>query len=388
MKKILSPLLALALAIVFAACQAAEPSSSVPSSLAPSESSQLSSAVEEGAASSSQLAEPSEAPAGSSALEGSSETGENGGVLIAYFSWAENAVLEEGVDAMTSPSVSDSGNVQQLAGWIQEETGGELFSIQVTDPYPSDWDTCLERANEERGQDARPALVEPQVDNLEQYDTVFLGYPNWWYGVPMALLTFLEENDLSGKDVYLFCSHGTGGLARSVEIITEAVPEANISDNIFDCYEEDAPASQGDIQAWVGELGFSQPQETTSIEMEESNVETNQISVTCGDTQVVYELNDSPAAQSLLSQLPLTVAVEDFSTNEKVFYPPQELDTSDTPLAEGGAGTLAYYAPWGDVVLFYDSFSANSSLFELGEAVSGAEDISQMTGTITVETVE
>ena len=384
MKKLLTPLMALALAIVFTACQAA-PSSSVPSSPAPSESSQISSVVEEGAASFSQLEEPSEAPAESSALENSPEAVESS-VLIAYFSWAENAVLEEDVDAMTSPSVSDPGNVQQLAGWIQEETGGELFSIQVTDPYPSDWDTCLERANQERGQNARPALVEPQVENLDSYDTVFLGYPNWWYGVPMALLTFLEENDLSGKDVYLFCSHGTGGLARSVEIITEAAPEANISDNIFDCYEEDAPASQGDIQAWVGELGFSQPQNTT--ETEEENVETSQISVTCGDMQVVYALNDSPAAQGLLSQLPLTVEVEDFSTNEKVFYPPQELDTSDTPLAEGGAGTLAYYAPWGDVVLFYDSFSANGSLYELGEAVSGVENIGQMSGTITVETVE
>lgn len=386
MKKLLTPLMALALAIVFTACQAA-PSSSVPSSPAPSESSQLSSAVEEGAAASSQLEEPSEAPAESSALEDSPEAVESS-VLIAYFSWAENAVLEEGVDAMTSPSVSDPGNVQQLAGWIQEETGGELFSIQVTDPYPSDWDACLERANQERGQDARPALVEPQVENLEQYDRVFLGYPNWWYGVPMALLTFLEENDLSGKGVYLFCSHGTGGLARSVEIITEAAPEANISDNIFDCYEEDAPASQGDIQAWVAELGFSQPQETTSSETEETDMESTQIAVTCGDLQVVYALNDSPAAQSLLSQLPLTVAVEDFSTNEKVFYPPQELDTANTPLAEGGAGTLAYYAPWGDVVLFYDSFSANGSLYGLGEAVSGAENIGQMSGAITVETVE
>lgn len=386
MKKLLTTLMALALAIVFTACQAA-PSSSVPSSPAPSESSRLSSAVEEGAASS-QLAEPSEAPAESSALENFSETGENGGVLIAYFSWAENAVLEGEVDAMTSPSVSDPGNVQQLAGWIQEETGGELFSIQVTDPYPSDWDACLERANQERGQDARPALVEPQVENLDSYDTVFLGYPNWWYGVPMALLTFLEENDLSGKDVYLFCSHGTGGLARSVEIITQAAPEANISDNIFDCYEEDAPASQGDIQAWVAELGLSRPQETTSSETEETDMESAQIAVTCGDLQVVYALNDSHAAQSLLSQLPLTVEVEDFSTNEKVFYPPQELDTANTPLAEGGAGTLAYYAPWGDVVLFYDSFSANSSLYELGEAVSGAENIGQMSGAITVAAVE
>ena len=177
MKKLLTPLMALALAIVFTACQAA-PNSSVLSSPAPSENPQLSSAVGESAASS-QLAEPSEAPAESSALENSSETGENSGMLIAYFSWAENAVLEGEVDAMTSPSVSDPGNVQQLAGWIQEETGGELFSIRVTDPYPSDWDACLERANQERGQDARPALVEPQVENFDSYDTVFLGYPNW-----------------------------------------------------------------------------------------------------------------------------------------------------------------------------------------------------------------
>ena len=72
----------------------------------------------------------------------------------------------------------------------------------------------------------------------------------------MALLTFLEENDLSGKQVYLFCSHGTGGLADSVEIITEAAPNAEISDNIFDCYEEDAHSSQGEVQNWVSELGY------------------------------------------------------------------------------------------------------------------------------------
>ena len=138
---------------------------------------------------------------------------------------------------------------------MQEETGGDLFSIQVTDSYPSDWDACLERANEERGEDARPELTS-SVENLDAYDTVFLGYPNWWYGVPMALLTFLEENDLSGKQVYLFCSHGTGGLADSVEIISEAVPEAEISDDIFDCYEEDASSSQEEIQSWAAGLGY------------------------------------------------------------------------------------------------------------------------------------
>ena len=137
----------------------------------------------------------------------------NSNILIAYFSWAENAILTGDVDAVSSPSVIPPGNVQQLAGWVQEETGGDLFSIRVTDPYPSDWDACLERANEERGNGARPEL-QANVEDLDQYDTVFLGYPNWWYGVPMALLSFLEQNDLSGKHVYLFCSHGTGGLAR------------------------------------------------------------------------------------------------------------------------------------------------------------------------------
>lgn len=179
----------------------------------------------------------------------------NGNVLVAYFSWADNAILADDVDAVSSPSVIPPGNVQQLAGWVQEETGGDLFTIRVTDPYPSDWDACLDRANEERSEDARPELEE-RVENLDDYDTVFLGYPNWWYGVPMPLLTFLEENDLSGKQVYLFCSHGTGGLANSVEIITEAAPDAVISDNIFDCYEEDASSSQGDIQDWMAEIGY------------------------------------------------------------------------------------------------------------------------------------
>lgn len=176
-------------------------------------------------------------------------------ILVAYFSWADNAILEENVDAVTSPSVIAPGNVQELAGWVQEQTGGDLFSIRVAEPYSSDWDECLERANDERGDDARPQLVE-NVENLDQYDTVFLGYPNWWYGVPMALLTFLEENDLSGKQVYLFCSHGTGGLADSVDIIEEAIPNAEISDNVFDCYEEDASSSQDEIQSWLGELGY------------------------------------------------------------------------------------------------------------------------------------
>lgn len=365
MKKMIAIFLAAVLAFSLAACgnPASEPSSSaVPSPEA------------------SRSPEPASVPEDSSP-SGQEENGENeeaevSSILVAYFSWADNAILAEDVDAVASPSVIAPGNVQQLAGWVQEETGGDLFAIRVNEPYPSDWDECLARANQERGDQVRPALQE-QVENLEQYDTVFLGYPNWWYGVPMALLTFLEENDLSGKQVYLFCSHGTGGLSNSVDIISEAIPNAVISDNIFDCYEEEASSSQEDIQSWVAELGYSAP------ESEEGTAQTR-LSVTWGDNQVIYSLNDSPAAASLLEQLPLTIEVEDYSTNEKIFYPPQELNTSDTPTAAGGAGTLAYYEPWGDVVMFYGDYSENPSLFELGQIVSGEELIARMSGTVTI----
>ena len=307
-------------------------------------------------------------------------------ILVAYFSWADNAILADDVDAVSSPSVISLGNVEQLAGWVQEETGGDLFSIRVTEPYPSDWDECLDRANQERGDNARPELAE-NVANMERYDTIFLGYPNWWYGVPMALLSFLEQNDLSGKQVYLFCSHGTGGLANSVELITEASPEAIISDNIFDCYEEEAASSEEAVKAWVDELGYAC---RTEAEEEDEAATERQISVRSGDAEVIYRLNDGNAAASLYEMLPLTVEVEDYSTNEKIFYPPEELACAETPLAmsDTEGGTLAYYEPWGNVVMFYDGYNENSALYELGYAVSGMENIGRMSGTITITVAE
>lgn len=371
MKKFLSLVLAATLLLLIPGCQsggeAAAPSPAESPDSTPETPAESAAPTESAAP-----AEPEEASSSPAPAQGSN-------VLIAYFSWAENAVLEGDVDAVTSPSVLAPGNVQQLAGWVQEETSGDLFSIQVTDPYPSDWDACLERANQERGDDARPALVR-RVENLDQYDVVFLGYPNWWYGVPMALLTFLEENDLSGKQVYLFCSHGTGGLARSVEILTAAAPEARFSDNVFDCYEEDAASSQEEIQSWVAELGLT----TGGAEAAQART----IEVRSGETAVTYALEDNAAADALLAQLPLTIEIEDYSTNEKIFYPPQALETAGAPAASGGAGVLAYYEPWGDVVLFYDDFSENASLFALGRAVSGAESIRDLTGTVTVAVAE
>lgn len=177
-------------------------------------------------------------------------------ILVAYFSWAENAIIDGEVDAVTSPSVTAPGNVAQMADWIQEKTGGNSFPIQVKEPYSSDWDDCLERANKERSDNARPKLKK-SVENIEDYDVIFLGYPTWWYGAPMAVLSFIEENNLSGKQVYLFCSHGTGGLAESVGDIESVLPKSTeLSEDIFDAGEDETLSSEQDIVNWLEKLEF------------------------------------------------------------------------------------------------------------------------------------
>ncbi|MFW9912348.1 MAG: cyclophilin-like fold protein [Candidatus Thorarchaeota archaeon] len=112
------------------------------------------------------------------------------------------------------------------------------------------------------------------------------------------------------------------------------------------------------------------------------------ISIRTNGNAMVFELNNSQAAKKLYEQLPLTIAIEDYSNNEKIFYPPEKLDTTDMPLANAQSGTLAYYAPWGNVAIFYDSFGSASGLYELGNVISGGEHIRNMSGTINITEVK
>lgn len=180
-------------------------------------------------------------------------------ILIAYFTWAENNYVEDpnavDVDATTSASVLPPGNVAQMALWIQEEVGGDMFSIRVREPYPSDYDGCLDRAADEKAVSARPELME-QVEDMSGYDTVFLGYPNWRYTAPMPVFSFLEENDLSGKKVVLFCSHGTGGLASSVQDLSAVLQGSEVEGNVIGVYRDEVSSSQDTIKEWLRESGY------------------------------------------------------------------------------------------------------------------------------------
>ena len=203
------------------------------------------------------------APSESNTADSSSEpdtTASN--ILIAYFTWADNTVVSDpaavDVDATTSASVLAPGHVAQMAGWIQEATGGDLFSIQVTEPYSSDYDQCLDRAADEKAENARPALS-TSVSNMEDYDVVFLGYPDWWATCPMAVFTFLDSYDFTGKTVIPFCAHGTSGLAASVRDIRAALPVVAVRHAVVvqrPGMDTPLDTAEATVQEWLDELGY------------------------------------------------------------------------------------------------------------------------------------
>ena len=311
--------------------------------------------------------------------QSSGETG-NSNILIAYFTWADNTVVEDpssvDVDATTSASVLAPGNTAKLASWIQQEVGGDLHSIVVEEPYSSDYDECLDRAADEKAENARPALAS-HVDNMEDYDIVFLGFPNWWYTLPMPVLTFVEEYDWSGKTVVPFVTHGTGGLSSTIRDLTAALPEDVTILEPIGVYRPEVDASQSAIQEWIAGLDLELPQGGNGqTQKEETNTmeSTRRIRFSLDDgSEIIVQLNDNPAAEALYEMLPLELSFEDFNSTEKIAYLTEEIPSDGSPdQCDPDVGSLCYYIPWGNLCFFYRDFRPSSALIPLGQVESGA----------------
>lgn len=259
MKKRIAGLLAAAVLLTMAGCgEAGQPSTAQPSNTAsetPPASQQETSTPEQTPPA--DEGEPSATLPENSPATGSGEPSEASHILIAYFTWADNTVVEDpgavDVDASTSASVLAPGNAAKIAAWIQQEVGGDLHSIVVTEPYSSDYDECLDRAADEKADNARPALS-THVSNMEDYDIVFLGFPNWWYTLPMPVLSFVEEYDFSGKTIIPFCTHGTGGLASTIQDLTAALPDDVTILDAIGVYRPDVDSSRPAVQEWIAGL--------------------------------------------------------------------------------------------------------------------------------------
>lgn len=119
------------------------------------------------------------------------------------------------------------GNTHIIAEMIAKETGGKLFQIETVKPYPDEYKACVDIAKAEKENNARP---EVQGDvKVEDYDIIFLGYPNWWGDMPMAVYTFIEKHNWQGKTVIPFCTHEGSGLSDTERKLKEACKGAIVS---------------------------------------------------------------------------------------------------------------------------------------------------------------
>lgn len=173
----------------------------------------------------------------------------------------ENAELPDGVDTVASASIQEwngetTGNTGAVAHMISEETGADLFSIRTVEKYPDNYSDTVDQGQEEQSEEARPELAS-HIEDISQYDTVFLGYPNWWGDMPMAVYSFLDEYDLSGKTVIPFVTSGGSRFSGTVSAIESAEPDAEVQEGIA-LSDSEAVDAQEDVRAWLTGIGYAE----------------------------------------------------------------------------------------------------------------------------------
>ncbi|PVE11803.1 flavodoxin [Streptomyces scopuliridis RB72] len=146
------------------------------------------------------------------------------------------------------------GNTQYVAQIIEERTGAEVFRIETAEELPLDHETLENLALEQQEANERPKL-KALIPNLEEYDTVFIGYPIWWYDLPMPMYTFLEEHDFSGKNIMLFSTHGGNRLSGTVETITDTLSDSTVISNALTISRDDMDDAEAEVVNWLDGLG-------------------------------------------------------------------------------------------------------------------------------------
>lgn len=214
--KRLRPLVSLGLALAFAlALAGCAPGGAAPAAASPSPAPQSAApAADETTPSPSTAADPAPSP----------EDAAGGGILVAYF--------------------SNTGNTEEVAQQIAGLTGGTLAEIQRAEPYGD----LRQEAEAEIQNGERPAIT-VSVDNVEDYDTIFVGYPIWWDEAPAMIATFLESYDFSGKMLIPFCTSASDSIDNSLHIFSELCPDAAIAQGL-------TANDPDDVEPWLQGLGL------------------------------------------------------------------------------------------------------------------------------------
>ncbi len=164
-------------------------------------------------------------------------------ILIAYYSRKdENYVSGEIKDLKV-------GNTEIVAKFIQEITNGDLFEIEQATPYSKNYNECIEEARLDQKNNARPVLKN-YLPNIDAYDEIYLGYPNYWNTMPMAVFTFLEKYDFSGKTIKPFCTNEGSGLGSSISDIKKLCPSAIIKKGLA-LHGATVTSSKKSVKEWI-----------------------------------------------------------------------------------------------------------------------------------------
>lgn len=161
--------------------------------------------------------------------------------IVIYFSRA---------DENYSVGYVEKGNTEIIAEFIKEFTGADLFKVERKVPYSKDYETCIEEAKEEQRQNIRPELLN-ELDNINDYDTVYIGSPIYWGTMPMPLFTQLEKLDFSGKTVRVFVTHEGSGLANVERDVRSICSGANVLSNSLTIYGHEAKNSKEKVKEWI-----------------------------------------------------------------------------------------------------------------------------------------
>ena len=150
---------------------------------------------------------------------------------------------------------SHSGNTREIATQIHKRVGGDIFEIVTVKPYPKVYRECTDLAKKELESNARPQLAK-DIANMASYDLVFIGYPNWWGTIPMALFTFLEKYDFAGKTIIPFCTHEGSALGHSVQDITKLAPKAKLLEGLA-VRGGSVKTAQNEVAVWLAKIGMT-----------------------------------------------------------------------------------------------------------------------------------
>lgn len=149
-----------------------------------------------------------------------------------------------------------SGNTRGVAKEIQRQTGFDAIEIELVRPYSTNYNTVLNEAQRDQHNQARPALkTKIDLKKWAEYDTIILGYPNWWASIPMPIATLLESYDFAGKTIIPFCSHGGGKFGQSITAISKIAPRAILKEGLSIHYSGGG-SLQKDVEKWLKKNGL------------------------------------------------------------------------------------------------------------------------------------